>query len=115
MLLHRTVKQAGARSYSTAVVKIGGRNGPITACLHHNPPHSPDVMLMRTVEKAQPQTCPLSSTAEGGERARISDTETALGNLMMQPEKDPLLTPPCHVAVYESDACLSFFSPLSLF
>lgn len=73
------------RAYSTLVIKIGGWNEPICACLHHNPPHCADVMLMKTVEKAQPQNCPVSLAAEGGERARICDTETAQGNLMMQP------------------------------
>lgn len=65
------------RAYSTLVIKIGGWNEPICACLHHNPPHSAGVMLMNTVEKARPQNCPLSFMAEGGERAGISDTETA--------------------------------------
>lgn len=61
-----TVSRAGARSYSTLVIKKrGGWNEPIWPCLHHNPPHSADVMLMNTVEKAQLQNCPLSFTLQG--------------------------------------------------
>lgn len=48
-------------------------------------------MLMNAVEEAQPQNCPLSFTAEGGERAGSSDTETAQGNLMMQPKNSKQL------------------------
>lgn len=53
--------------------------------MHHNPPRAADVMQMRTVEKAQPQNCPLPFPAEGGERARSSDAGTARGNLMKHP------------------------------
>lgn len=79
------------RSCRTLVIKIRGWNKPISACLHHNPPHCADVMLMNTEEKAQPQNCPLSFTAEGGERARSGDTETAQRNLMILPENSKQL------------------------
>lgn len=73
-------------------------------CLHHNPPRAADVMQMRTVEKAQPQNCPLPFTAEGGQRARSSDTGTARGNLMKQPPqkfKATQITRLCRAAVYK--------------
>lgn len=84
-------EQARARSYCTLVfLKWGGKggwNGPISACLHHNPPHSADVMQMHSVKKAQPQNCALSFTAEDGEKARGTDNVIARGSLMKHPEK----------------------------